>query len=54
MKTASELIKNVQDSPTKKIHPKLKGSEACLIRHERAALLTMVCHGVELNSNIGS
>ena len=45
MNTASELIKNVQDSPTKKIDPKLKESIARLIRHERAKLLTIVCDG---------
>ena len=54
MNTASELIKNVQDSPTKKIDPKLKESVARLIRHERAKLLTVVCDGVELNGDMGS
>ena len=34
MNTASELIKNVQDSPTKKIDPKLKESVARLIPHD--------------------
>ena len=32
MNTASELIKNVQDSPTKNIDPKLKKSVELLIR----------------------
>ena len=54
MNTASELIKNVQDSSTKKINPKLKESVACLFRHECAKLLTVVCNGVELNSEISS
>ena len=54
MNTTSELIKNVQDSPTKKIDPKLKESVARLIRHERAKLLTIVCDGEKLTSDIGS
>ena len=54
MNTASELMKNVQDLPTKKIYPKLKDYVARLIRHGRAKLLTAVCDGVELNSDIGS
>ena len=54
MKTASELIKNVQGSPMKKIDPKLNESVARLICHEGAKLVTVECDCVELNSNIGS
>ena len=54
MNTAAELIKNVQDSPTKQIDPKLKRSVTRLIRSERAKLLKVECDGVELTSDIGS
>ena len=54
MNTASELIKNVQDSPTKQIDPKLKRSVTSLIRSKRAKLLKVECDGVELTSDIGS
>ena len=54
MNTVSELIKNVQDLPTKKIDTNLKELVARLIRHERAKLFTVVCDGVELNKDIGS
>ena len=50
MNTASALIKNIQDSPTHKIDPKLKESVARLFRHERSQFLTVVCDGVELNT----
>ena len=45
MNTASELIKNVQDSPTKKIDTKLKRNVIRLIRSERAKLLKVECDG---------
>ena len=54
MNTASELMKNVHDSPTKKIDPTPKDSVARLTRQERVELLTAVCYGAELNSDIGS
>ena len=54
MNTESELIKNVHDSPTKQIDPKLKGSVTCLIRSEQAKLLNVECGSVELTSDIGS
>ena len=52
--TASELIKNVQDSPTKQIDPKLKRSVTRLFRRKRAKLLKVECDGVELTSDVGS
>ena len=54
MNTASELIKNVQDSPTKQIDPKLKKSVERLIRRERSKILTVECEGIVLNSDLGS
>ena len=54
MNTASELIKNVQDSPTKQIDPKLKRSVTRLIRSEQAKLLKVEYDGVELTSDVGS
>ena len=53
MNTASELIKNVQDSPTKQIDPKLKRSVTRLFRRKRAKLLKVECDGVELTSDVG-
>ena len=41
MNTSSELIKNVQDSPTKKIDQKLKKSVELLIQRELSKILTM-------------
>ena len=45
MNTASELIKNVQDSPTKKIDTNLKRYVTRLIRSERAKLLKVELEG---------
>ena len=57
LKTAAELIKNVQDSPTKQIDSTLKRSVTRLICSERAKLSKAEFDGVELTtvtSNIGS
>ena len=49
MNSASELIKSTQDSPTKRIDPKLKKSVARLVRRERAKSRTVVCEGAALD-----
>ena len=50
----SRIMKDVQESPTKKIHSELKDSVTRLIHHERAKFPTVLFNGVERSSDIGS
>ena len=51
MQTASQLLQNIQDSPTKSID---RTSVARQIRKERQSLTTVTLEGVEVDSTLGS
>ena len=53
LQTASELIRNVQTSPTKAIDPKLKNSVRRLIMIERKKLHSVTLEGIEVTDQIG-
>ena len=53
LQTASELIRNVQTSPTKAIDPKLKNSVRRLIMTERKKLHSVTLEGIEVTDQIG-
>ena len=53
LQTASELIRNVQTSPTKAIHPRLKHSVRRLIMNERRKLHAVTLEGIEVIDQIG-
>jgi hypothetical protein len=54
MQTASQLLQNIQDSPTKAIDRTLKKSVARQIRKERQSLTTVMLEGIEVNNTLGS
>ena len=54
MQTASQLLQNIQDSPTKSIDRTLKKSVARQIRKERQSLTTVTLEGVEVDNTLGS
>ena len=54
MQTASQLLQNIQDSPTKSIDRTLAKSVARQIRKERQSLTTVTLEGVEVNNTLGS
>ena len=51
---ASDLLRNVQNSPTKKIDHRLKKSIARQIRKERKSVNTVILGGVELDTTLGA
>jgi len=53
MQTASELMRNVQNSPSKAIDPALKNSVHRLIVNERKKLRTVVLEGIEVTDQLG-
>ena len=52
--SSSELIRNVQDSPTKHIDAKLKGSVTRLVRKERKNITKIQLEGVTIDNTISS
>ena len=54
LQTSGELIRNVQDSPTKHIDAKLKGSITRLVRKERKKITKIQLEGVTIDNTIGS
>jgi len=54
LQTASELIRNVQDSPTKMIDHKLKNSVARLLRKRRSQAVSVALEGLTINNSVGS
>ena len=54
LQTSSELIHNVQDSPTKHIDAKLKGSVTRLVCKERKNITKIQLEGVTIDNTIGS
>ena len=54
LQTASELIRSVQDSPTKTIDPLLKKSVARLVRKARSEIISVQLDGVTVDNTIGS
>ena len=54
LQTSGELIRNVQDSPTKHIDAKLKGSVTRLVRKERKNITKFQLEGVTIDNTIGS
>ena len=54
LQTASEFLRNVQDSLTKKIDHKLKKSVARLVRKERAQIISVTLDGVTIDNSVGS
>ena len=54
MQTASQLLQNIQDSPTKSIDRTLAKSVARQIRKERQSLTTVTLEGVEVDNTLGS
>ena len=52
--TSGELIRNVQDSSTKQIDVKLKGSISLLVRKEHKNITKIQLEGVTINNTIGS
>ena len=53
MQTASELMRNVQNSPSKAIDPVLKNSVHRLIVNERKKLNAVVLEGIEVTDQLG-
>ena len=53
LQTSGELISNVQDSPTKHIDAKLKGSVTRLVRKERKNITKIQLEGVTIDNTIG-
>jgi hypothetical protein len=54
MQTASELIRNLQNSPTKAIDPVLKNSVHRLIVNERKKLNAVLLEGIEVTDQLGT
>jgi hypothetical protein len=54
LQSATELIRNVQDSPTKHIDPQLKKSVQRLVRKQRASINSVLLEGVTIDNTIGS
>ena len=54
LQTSGELISNVQDSPTKHIDAKLKGSVTRLVLKERKNITKIQLEGVTIDNTIGS
>ena len=54
LQTSGELISNVQDSPTKHIDAKLKGSVTRLVLKERKNITKLQLEGVTVDNTIGS
>ena len=54
MQSASELLRNIQDSPTKKIDRKLKTSVQNFVRKERRAIKSFLLDGEEIDNTLGS
>ena len=54
MQTASQLLQNIQDSPTKSIDQTLTKSVVRQIRKERQSLTTVTLEGVEVDNTLGS
>jgi hypothetical protein len=52
--TATDLIRNVQESPTKQIHHRLKHSVARQIRKERKQMNKITLGGIELDDSLGT
>ena len=53
LQTSGERIRNVQDSPTKHIDAKLKGSVTRLVRKERKNITEIQLEGVTIDNTIG-
>jgi len=53
LQTATELMRNVQDSPTKSIDPRLKRSVERLVMKERRKIDSIVLEGVVITDQIG-
>ena len=54
LQTSGELIRDVQDSPTKKIDAKLKQSVSRLVRKERKRINKIILEGVPVDNTLGS
>ena len=54
VQTGRELIMNLQDSPTKKIDPKLRKSVERAVRLERSKVVSYELEGVVLDSSVNS
>jgi hypothetical protein len=54
LQTRSKLIRNVQDSPTKAIDHKYKGSVDRLVQKQREQNVNVLLDGVEINNTLGS
>ena len=54
LQTSGELIRNVQDSPSKKIDAKLKASVTRLVRRERQNITKIQLDGVTVDNTLGS
>jgi L-rhamnose isomerase len=54
LQTGSELIRNVQDSPTKAIDHKYKGSVDRLVRKQQEQIVNVSLDGMEINNTLGS
>ena len=54
LQTGSELIRNVQDSPTKAIDHKYKGSVDRLVRKQREQIVNVSLDGVVIDNTLGS
>ena len=54
LQTATELIRNLQDSPTKELNPMMKKSVQRLVRRERKQINTVLLDNVEVDNTLGS
>jgi hypothetical protein len=54
LQTGSELIRNVQDSPTKAIDHKYKRSVDRLVRQQRTQIVNVSLEGIEIDNTVGS
>ena len=54
LQSAGELIRNVQNSPTKEIDAALRQSVVLLVRKDRREINTVLLEGVSLDNTVGS
>ena len=54
LQPSGELIRNIQDSPSKQIDAKMKGSVSRLVRKERKNITKIQLEGVTIDNTIGS
>jgi hypothetical protein len=54
LQTSGELIRNVQDSPTKKIDAKLKSCVTRFVRKQRTSINKIMLEGVPVDNTLGS